>query len=176
MSWHKSTMTSSRNALLRLLLLGLVCSNQQVAAFFQAFQGKPTPAAPKVKIPANFVVPEPKPLSITRVEGVPDLISSSAALALRFASGVFCVGWKPTFSLAREDVGGDDEYSLKLGPLVLKDTSELIPTLNRPTKTLVGTSSHNITRPRNLTVALLATANLVHTFCLHLPSHQIGLV
>mmetsp|Transcript_59365 Transcript_59365/g.141120 ORF Transcript_59365/g.141120 Transcript_59365/m.141120 type:complete len:346 (+) Transcript_59365:2-1039(+) len=87
----------------------------------------------KVKAPEGFVLPEPKPLTLTNNAIIPDMLKASVGIGLRFATGVFAFGWKPSYSL--NDVP-DGKYSLKLGPIFLSDTSQ-VPDFNRPSAPLV---------------------------------------
>jgi hypothetical protein len=52
---------------------------------------------PKVTAPAGFKAPEPRPLQMTRPmqEQLPGLLTGSAVLAIRLATGVFTLGWTP---------------------------------------------------------------------------------
>lgn len=89
--------------------------------------------SPAVEIPADFVVPEPKPLTVTRAEDLPELLKSSVALGLRLGTGAFTLGWKIDSLTAPED----DKYALQLGPIRLRDSSSVLATAPRPTTPLV---------------------------------------
>jgi hypothetical protein len=73
---------------------------------------------PTVKVPFDFSLPDPKPLTATG--DLPGLLTASSALALRFGAGITVAGWSPQLSLQPPPRG---EYALKLGPVYLSDTS-----------------------------------------------------
>lgn len=91
------------------------------------------PATPKVTAPQNFVVPEPKPLQISRPETLPEVIKQSIPLALRLGTTAFVLGWKIDTLFAPED----GKYSLKLGPLRIRDSSSVLQNVPRPLKKLI---------------------------------------
>lgn len=104
------------------------------------FNGNPfqSPASkrqgrPKVELPPDFQIPEPKPLTISPDADLLDFLSASLALALRLGTGAFVLGWKID-SLSWND---DSTYSLKLGPLSLRDSSSVLEKASRPEKPLV---------------------------------------
>lgn len=78
---------------------------------------------PKVSAPPNFVSPEPRPLTVTRQETLPDLLKSSLALALRLATGVFVLGWKIDTIFAPQQ---DNKYALTVGPFRIRDSSSIL--------------------------------------------------
>ena len=88
---------------------------------------------PKVELPENFQIPEPKPLTISSDTNLLDFLSASLSLALRLGTGAFVLGWKVD-SLAWRD---DDTYSLKLGPISLRDSSSVLGKAPRPEKPLI---------------------------------------
>lgn len=90
--------------------------------------------APKVEIPLDFQVPEPKPLSLTRPEDVGSALKSSAALAVRLATGAFVLGWKIDTLFAPED---DGKYALGLGPFRIRDSSTVLQDAPRPAEPIV---------------------------------------
>ena len=49
---------------------------------------------PKVEVPSDFVIPEPKPLQITESTDLVGFATASAGLALRLATGAFVLGKK----------------------------------------------------------------------------------
>ena len=55
---------------------------------------------PQVSAPPGFTAPEPKPLAITDNAQIPGLLRGSAALAVRLATGVFVLGWRPSYVAA----------------------------------------------------------------------------
>jgi glutathione S-transferase len=89
---------------------------------------------PKVQVPDDFVVPEPKPLEITSKTDLKDFATNTLALALRLGTGAFTLGWKIDTILFD---GGDDKYSLKLGPLSIRDSSSVLTNAPRPEKPLI---------------------------------------
>ena len=91
-------------------------------------------ASPKVKVPEDFVLPEPKPLTVTRSSEIPSLLSGSAALTARLGTGIFVLGWQIDSFTAPEE---DGKYSLKLGPLNIRDSSPIMANAPRPNKNLI---------------------------------------
>jgi hypothetical protein len=94
---------------------------------------KRAPSKPKVELPKDFVLPEPQPLTITKKTDLAVFLSSSVALVLRLGTGAFTLGWKI------DNVFFDDEtkYSLKLGPLRIRDSSTVLQNAPRPVKPLI---------------------------------------
>lgn len=92
-----------------------------------------TKPSPKVQAPANFQVPEPKPLTLTRPSDVPSVLRSSAGLALRLGTGAFVLGWKIDTLFAPED----GKYALQLGPFRIRDSSSVLSDAPRPKKPLI---------------------------------------
>ena len=93
---------------------------------------------PVVTVPANFVVPEPKPLTITESTDLVGFASATVGLALRLATGAFVLGWKIDTIFAPElNQDGTKQYSLKLGPIRLRDSSSVLNRSMQPNKTLV---------------------------------------
>jgi len=97
-----------------------------------------TSAKPKVQIPEGFVIPEPKPLTLTRSSDLPSVLKSSAALVVRLATSCFVLGWKID-SFFHEDDSDDmpKKYSLKLGPFNIRDSSSVLADAPRPAKPLI---------------------------------------
>mmetsp|Transcript_12342 Transcript_12342/g.13700 ORF Transcript_12342/g.13700 Transcript_12342/m.13700 type:complete len:346 (-) Transcript_12342:68-1105(-) len=92
-------------------------------------------SAPKVEVPADFQIPEPKPLTLTRTSDLPAVLKSSAALVLRLATSVFVLGWKiDSFFYDENDT---TKYSLKVGPFRIRDTSSVLGDAPRPEKPLI---------------------------------------
>jgi len=97
------------------------------------FSTAPKKSFPKVSAPANFVAPEPKPLTVTG--GVDSLLTGSIALALRLGTGALVSGWSPSISSTPPDEG---EYALKLGPFFISDSSSVLRgEFARPTSPLI---------------------------------------
>eukprot|EP00931_Biecheleriopsis_adriatica_P096272 TRINITY_DN69932_c0_g1_i1.p1 TRINITY_DN69932_c0_g1~~TRINITY_DN69932_c0_g1_i1.p1 ORF type:complete len:373 (-),score=41.05 TRINITY_DN69932_c0_g1_i1:86-1162(-) len=93
---------------------------------------------PPVAKPAGFKAPEPKPLNATRLgEDWLSLLTASLALALRLASGVFVLGWSPSFKFGEASASDSGKYSLQLGPVNLRDTSPILEAAPRPKEPLV---------------------------------------
>ena len=88
---------------------------------------------PVVQAPPNFVVPEPRPLTITNSTNLGGFISSSAGLALRLATGAFVLGWKIDTIFAPED----GKYALQLGPLRIRDSSSVLDRASPPIETII---------------------------------------
>jgi glutathione S-transferase len=90
------------------------------------------PAAPKVTVPDDFVIPEPKPLSIAEGTDMGKMLASSAALAVRLGTGAFVLGWEVT------DLNYQGKaYSLQLGPISFRDGSSILQEAPRPAKPLI---------------------------------------
>jgi len=94
----------------------------------------PKPATPKVSKPPDFIAPEPKPLTITRLSSLPSLFSGALALASRLGTGVFVLGWNIETLFANPDSG---KYALKLGPFSIRDTSTVLGEAPRPAVPLI---------------------------------------
>ena len=75
---------------------------------------------PKVELPEDFILPDPKPLTITNTSDVPSLLQSSAALAIRLATSAFVLGWKIDTIFA--DPKDESKYSLQIGPFCISDS------------------------------------------------------
>ncbi|KAL7549757.1 hypothetical protein ACHAWF_013023 [Thalassiosira exigua] len=94
----------------------------------------PAPSTPKVEVPPDFVVPEPRPLTLTRPEDLPSVLKSAAALGVRLATGAFVLGWKVDDLFSPED---DGKYALRLGPFSLRDSSSVLGDAPRPERPLI---------------------------------------
>lgn len=92
------------------------------------------PSTPKVEIPADFAIPEAKPLALAEGTDIPGLIKSSLSLALRLGTGAFVLGWKIDTLVAPDD---DGRYALALGPLRLRDSSSVLGSAPRPVQNLI---------------------------------------
>ena len=116
----------------------MVCRNSlstQLYGLFDQFMVLSTkPASPKVTVPKDFVLPEPRPLTLTRPENLGDVLKSGAALAVRLATGVFVLGWKIDTLTAPVE---DGKYALQLGPLRVRDSSSVLADAPRPSKPLI---------------------------------------
>ena len=87
---------------------------------------------PQVSAPPGFTAPEPRPLAITDNAQIPGLLRGSAALAVRLATGVFVLGWRPSYVAAfgatlLGEAPKDGEYVLELGPFKFRDDSSVLP-------------------------------------------------
>ena len=121
--------TSRCSSSLRPLKLGLLD---------QIFKKDESNNWPQVTAPSDFVVPEPKPLTITESTDLAGFASAAAGLALRLGTGAFVLGWKIDTILAPElNEQGQKQYSLKLGPIRLRDSSSVLDDTMQPEKTLV---------------------------------------
>ena len=89
---------------------------------------------PRVQAPDDFVAPEPQPLTLTESADLTDVVKSTAALALRLATGAFVLGWKIDNVFAPEEAG---KYALRLGPIGLRDSSSVLGDAPRPNKPLI---------------------------------------
>lgn len=87
---------------------------------------------PTVQAPPNFVAPEPRPLTITNSTSLSGLVSSSAGLALRLATGAFVLGWKVDTIFAPDD----GKYALQLGPFRIRDSSFVLDRASPPIETI----------------------------------------
>ena len=90
-------------------------------------------STPNVQVPKDFQVPEPKPLTITEGTDLVEFAKSTIAFALRLGTGAFTLGWKI------DDIFFKDEtkYSLKLGPLSVRDVSTVLKNAPRPSQPLI---------------------------------------
>ncbi|KAL3942112.1 MAG: hypothetical protein SGBAC_003649 [Bacillariaceae sp.] len=93
----------------------------------------PTPSTPKVSLPDDFVVPEPKPLTISEKTDIVEFAKSSAAFVARLGTGAFTLGWKIDSIFFNDD----ESYSLKLGPLSIRDSSTVLQDAPRPNENLI---------------------------------------
>lgn len=98
------------------------------------FSNNSKPNSPKVSAPANFQPPEPKPLALSDSADIGQLLGSSAALAVRLATGAFVLGWKIDTIFAPDD---DGKYALALGPIRLRDSSSVLQDAPRPQQPLI---------------------------------------
>ena len=76
-----------------------------------------------MKIPSDFILPEPRPLTITKSTDLGGFVTSSLVLALRLATGAFVLGWKVDTLFAPEN---DGRYALQFGPLRIRDSSSVL--------------------------------------------------
>ena len=88
-------------------------------------------------MPSDFVIPEPKPLQISENTDLSEFASNTLALALRLGTGAFTLGWKIDDVFFKGDNDDDSQYSLKLGPFALRDSSSVLQNAPRPTKPLI---------------------------------------
>ena len=90
-------------------------------------------STPKVQVPKDFQVPEPKPLTITEGTDLFEFAKSTVAFALRLGTGAFTLGWKIDDIFFKDDT----KYSLKLGPLSVRDMSTVLQNAPRPSQPLI---------------------------------------
>lgn len=107
-------------------------SSTQVNGFLDDLM-TPTPSTPKVSLPDDFVVPEPKPLTISEKTDIVEFAKSSAAFVARLGTGAFTLGWKIDSIFFNDD----ESYSLKLGPLSIRDSSTVLQDAPRPDEPLI---------------------------------------
>ena len=91
---------------------------------------------PSVKVPDDFVIPEPQPLTLTRSSDLPSVLKSSVALALRLGTGAFVLGWKIDSIFFDKD-NNKESYGLSLGPFCIRDSSSVLSSAPRPEKPLI---------------------------------------
>lgn len=92
--------------------------------------------SPKVEVPKDFVIPEPRPLTITPSADIPLFIKSTIAFVLRLGTGTFTLGWKIDSLLYNQDEN-PNKYSLRLGPICIRDSSSVLDEAPRPKLPLV---------------------------------------
>lgn len=100
--------------------------NAAGAPQFDKMDAKVTPTC-RIKIPAGFTIPEPKPLRVAdgNYKGA---LTAVVCAGLRLGSGIFTVGWRPTTSTKGPWPG-------TLG--ILRDGSTVIGDCARPTQPVV---------------------------------------
>jgi len=95
---------------------------------------------PTVEVPSDFVVPEPKPLTITESTDIGLFIKSTIAFVLRLGTGAFTLGWKIDdifYDDEKDDSSDHKKYSLKLGPFSIRDSSTVLDQAPRPNEPLI---------------------------------------
>lgn len=97
----------------------------------------PSKGGAKVEIPADFSIPEPKPLTLTRPSDLPSVLKSSAALAVRLATSCFVLGWKIDSIFYKETDDSKSKYALKLGPFSIRDSSSVLDSAAKPSQPLI---------------------------------------
>jgi len=106
----------------------------KMMGFFDNLMPAAAKSTPKVTLPPDFEVPEPKPLTLTRTSDLPSVLKSSAAFVVRLGTGAFVLGWKIDSLFAPED---DGKYALSLGPFRIRDSSSVLGEAPRPDKPLI---------------------------------------
>lgn len=96
-----------------------------------------SPSSPKVEAPADFVAPQPQPLTLTPSSDLPDVLKSSLALALRLGTGAFVLGWKIDSLFYNNEEKDSSKYALSLGPFRIRDSSTVLAAAPRPVQPLV---------------------------------------
>ncbi|KAL3925542.1 MAG: hypothetical protein SGILL_000337 [Bacillariaceae sp.] len=95
-------------------------------------------ATPKVTVPDDFVIPEPKPLALSESTDLLRFSKSTLALFLRLATGTFVLGWKIDNIFYDSDKAEPGEkYALRLGPLAIRDSSSVLANAPRPKQPLM---------------------------------------
>ncbi|KAL3912194.1 MAG: hypothetical protein SGILL_006980 [Bacillariaceae sp.] len=93
---------------------------------------------PKVKVPDDFVIPEPRPLEISKDTDIFRFAKNALALALRLATGTFVLGWKiDDIFYDPEKAEPGKKYCLRLGPLGIRDSSSVLSNAPQPKEPLV---------------------------------------
>lgn len=99
---------------------------------------KTAATTPKVKLPDDFEIPEPRPLAISKSTDLFRIFKSSVALGLRLATGTFVLGWKiDSVFYDPSKADSDKQYCLRLGPLGIRDSSSVLQNAPRPKQPLV---------------------------------------
>lgn len=113
-------------------------SSAGLNAFLDNLLSNPaTPSKPKVKVPDGFVIPEPRPLALTSTADVVGFFKSSLSFAARLGTGAFTLGWKIDDLFFQDEANEPAKYSLKLGPLVIRDSSSVLRDAPRPQEPLI---------------------------------------
>lgn len=120
-------MKSTIYALLLLACIQMISSLKSMK-FRNSFNTKHY-ASKKLKLPDDFKIPEPKPLSVAD-GNYAGAISGALAAIVRLGSGIFVLGWKP---LSSEKASNNWPGTLGL----LRDTSSVLSTCNRPKKPII---------------------------------------
>ena len=96
-------------------------------------------SAPKVEKPENFVVPEPKPLTISASTDIARFTRNSMAFVFRLGVGAFVLGWKIDSIFYKDNDDETKKYSLALGPFSIRDSSSVLSNgdVPRPEQPLV---------------------------------------
>ena len=131
--------TTNTLPLIQLNLFDNTNNNNIFENLFSSSQQSKQQQWPKVEAPPNFITPEPRPLTVTESTDINGLVTASIALALRLATGAFVLGWQLDTILApTEDDDGNEIYSLKLGPLRIRDSSSVLNQASmQPVQTIV---------------------------------------
>ena len=101
---------------------------------------------------SNFTVPKPRPLTITESTDLLGFATATAGLALRLFTGAFVLGWKVDTLFAPElNAEGRKQYSLKLGPLRIRDSSSVLDmATTQPAETVVLYDNESLPRCRRV--------------------------
>jgi hypothetical protein len=89
-------------------------------------------STPKVQKPENFVVPEPKPLTISASTDIGRFTRNSVAFVFRLGVGAFVLGWKIDTLFYKNNDDETKKYSLALGPFSIRDSSSVLSTGDVP--------------------------------------------
>lgn len=115
-------------------------NNVNILDSFKAaiFSSSSSSQSGKVKVPDDFVLPEPKPLTIPESTDLFRFAKYAIAIGLRLATGTFVLGWKIDSILYDPDKAPQDEkYCLRLGPLGIRDSSSVLQYAPRPKQPLI---------------------------------------
>ena len=93
-------------------------------------------------------MPKPRPFTITESTDLLGFTTATAGLALRLFTGAFVLGWKVDTLFAPElNAEGRKQYSLKLGPLRIRDSSSVLDmATTQPAETVVLYDNESLPR------------------------------
>ena len=128
MATHSATKAHHRPAVDSQLAMGLLDELIKIPTATKS-------TTPKVQVPDDFKIPEPKPNTLTNSADKSSFLTSSLAFVLRLGTGAFTLGWK--IDSIFSDAAENKEYSLKLGPFSIRDTSTVLANAPRPERPLI---------------------------------------
>ena len=116
------------------------------------FKNDAASTTPRVQKPEGFVIPEPRPLTISESTDIARFTKNTLAFVIRLGVGAFVLGWKIDTFFYKDDDNNENEnegetnknkkYSLALGPFSIRETISVLNTgdvtaLPRPNQPLV---------------------------------------